>query len=70
MALAFKIVPGVRLGVAAAGIKYADRNDLLVIELPAGASCAGVFHAKCLQCRPGATGAQAPGEREPPAICW
>ncbi|QYZ67918.1 MAG: ornithine acetyltransferase [Gammaproteobacteria bacterium (ex Lamellibrachia satsuma)] len=36
-------VPGIRLGVAAAGIKYPDRNDLLVIELPEGGGCAGVF---------------------------
>ncbi len=36
-------VPGIRLGVAAAGIKYPDRNDLLVIALPEGGSCAGVF---------------------------
>lgn len=36
-------VPGVRLGVAAAGIKRAGRNDILVIELPEGAACAGVF---------------------------
>jgi glutamate N-acetyltransferase/amino-acid N-acetyltransferase len=42
-AISFEKVPGVRLGVAAAGIKYPDRNDLLVIELPAGASAAGVF---------------------------
>ncbi|MDJ0808080.1 MAG: bifunctional glutamate N-acetyltransferase/amino-acid acetyltransferase ArgJ [Gammaproteobacteria bacterium] len=36
-------VPGVRLGIAAAGINYPDRDDLLVIELAEGASCAGVF---------------------------
>jgi glutamate N-acetyltransferase/amino-acid N-acetyltransferase len=36
-------VAGVRLGTAAAGIKYADRDDLVVIEIPAGATCAGVF---------------------------
>jgi glutamate N-acetyltransferase / amino-acid N-acetyltransferase len=36
-------VPGVRLGVAAAGIKYADRNDLLVIEIPETGNCAAVF---------------------------
>ncbi len=36
-------VPGIRLGVAAAGIKYADRKDLLVIELAAGGSAAAVF---------------------------
>jgi glutamate N-acetyltransferase / amino-acid N-acetyltransferase len=37
------MVPGVRLGVAAAGIKYPDRKDMLVIELAEGGSCAAVF---------------------------
>jgi glutamate N-acetyltransferase / amino-acid N-acetyltransferase len=36
-------VPGVRLGVAAAGIKYPDRQDMLVIELAESGSCAAVF---------------------------
>jgi glutamate N-acetyltransferase/amino-acid N-acetyltransferase len=36
-------VRGVKLGVAAAGISYADRNDLLLIELADGAQCAAVF---------------------------
>ncbi|MEW8205390.1 MAG: bifunctional ornithine acetyltransferase/N-acetylglutamate synthase, partial [Candidatus Thiodiazotropha taylori] len=36
-------VAGVRLGVAAAGISYADRDDLLVMELSQGAQCAAVF---------------------------
>lgn len=36
-------VPGIRLGVAAAGIKYADRDDMLVIEMADGGSCAAVF---------------------------
>ena len=36
-------VPGLRLGVAAAGIKYPDRDDLLVIELAEGGRCAAVF---------------------------
>jgi glutamate N-acetyltransferase/amino-acid N-acetyltransferase len=36
-------VPGVRLGTAAAAIRYPDRQDLLLIELPAGATCAAVF---------------------------
>ena len=51
-ALSFKKVPGVRLGVAAAGIKYPDRNDLLVIELPAGASAAGVFTRNAFSAAP------------------
>lgn len=36
-------VAGIRLGVAAAGIRKKDRNDLTVIEVDAGASVAGVF---------------------------
>jgi glutamate N-acetyltransferase/amino-acid N-acetyltransferase len=36
-------IEGVRLGVAAAGIKYAERDDLVVIELAEGGSCAAVF---------------------------
>ncbi len=41
--LVFEPVPGVRLGTAAAGIRYAGRDDLLVIELAPGAQCAAVF---------------------------
>jgi glutamate N-acetyltransferase/amino-acid N-acetyltransferase len=51
-AISFEKVPGVRLGVAAAGIKYPDRNDLLVIELPAGASAAGVFTQNAFSAAP------------------
>jgi glutamate N-acetyltransferase/amino-acid N-acetyltransferase len=36
-------VAGVRLGIAAAGIKKPDRTDLLVIALDPGATVAGVF---------------------------
>jgi glutamate N-acetyltransferase / amino-acid N-acetyltransferase len=36
-------VAGVELGIAEAGIKKANRKDLLVIRLPEGASAAGVF---------------------------
>ena len=36
-------VPGIRLGVAQAGIKRQGRDDLLVIETQAGASCAALF---------------------------
>ncbi|MCU0937280.1 MAG: bifunctional glutamate N-acetyltransferase/amino-acid acetyltransferase ArgJ [Gammaproteobacteria bacterium] len=36
-------VPGVRLGVAQAGVKYPSRDDLLVIEVPAGSTAAAVF---------------------------
>jgi glutamate N-acetyltransferase/amino-acid N-acetyltransferase len=43
MSEAITTVPGVRLGVAAAGIKYADREDLLVVELAKGGSAAAVF---------------------------
>lgn len=36
-------VPGIRLGTAAAGVKYQDRDDLVVIELAEGTTCAAVF---------------------------
>ncbi|MEJ2608820.1 MAG: bifunctional glutamate N-acetyltransferase/amino-acid acetyltransferase ArgJ [Candidatus Thiodiazotropha sp.] len=36
-------VAGVRLGVTAAGVRYPDRNDLVLIELAEGATCAAVF---------------------------
>ena len=37
------VVPGVRLGVAEAGIRKANRRDLTVIELAPGTRVAGVF---------------------------
>jgi glutamate N-acetyltransferase/amino-acid N-acetyltransferase len=36
-------VPGVRLSTAAAGIRYRDRDDIALVELPAGGACAAVF---------------------------
>ncbi len=39
----YQIVPGVRLGSTAAGIRYQGRDDLVVMELPAEATTAGVF---------------------------
>jgi glutamate N-acetyltransferase/amino-acid N-acetyltransferase len=36
-------IPGIRLGTAAAGIKYPDREDMVIIELAEGGSCAAVF---------------------------
>ena len=36
-------VPGIRLGAAAAGIKYKDRDDLVVMEIAPGGACAAVF---------------------------
>lgn len=36
-------VAGVRLGTACAGIKKPGRRDLVLIEIPQGATCAGVF---------------------------
>ncbi|MCW8882019.1 MAG: bifunctional glutamate N-acetyltransferase/amino-acid acetyltransferase ArgJ [Sedimenticola sp.] len=41
--LAFYPVAGVRLGATCAGIKYRNRNDLVIIELAEGGSCAAVF---------------------------
>ncbi|QJD30175.1 bifunctional glutamate N-acetyltransferase/amino-acid acetyltransferase ArgJ [Methylococcus geothermalis] len=36
-------VPGIRLGTAAAAIKHAGRDDVLLIEMAEGSSCAAVF---------------------------
>jgi glutamate N-acetyltransferase/amino-acid N-acetyltransferase len=36
-------VGGVRLGAAAAGIRYQGRDDLVLMEIQAGTSCAAVF---------------------------
>ncbi len=36
-------IAGVRWGIAAAGIKYADRNDLALMEIPPGAATAAVY---------------------------
>lgn len=36
-------VPGIRLATLAAGIRYQDREDLVLIELAEGGVCAGVF---------------------------
>ncbi|WP_295383877.1 bifunctional glutamate N-acetyltransferase/amino-acid acetyltransferase ArgJ [uncultured Thiodictyon sp.] len=41
--LHFHPVPGVRLAAGAAGIRYQDRNDLVLFELAAGSTCAAVF---------------------------
>jgi len=39
----FPAIKGIRLGIAEAGIKAPCRKDLVLIELQAGSSCAGVF---------------------------
>jgi len=36
-------VEGIRLGVAAAGIRYPNRNDLVLVEIAKGSQCAAVF---------------------------
>lgn len=41
-------LPGVRLAAAAAGIRYQGRTDLVMMEVPAGSTVAGVFTSnKC-----------------------
>ncbi|MET0085974.1 MAG: bifunctional glutamate N-acetyltransferase/amino-acid acetyltransferase ArgJ [Sedimenticola sp.] len=42
-ALEFLPVAGIRLGSAEAGIKYAERKDLVIVELAESATCAAVF---------------------------
>jgi glutamate N-acetyltransferase/amino-acid N-acetyltransferase len=41
--VALKPVAGIRLGTAAAGIKYTDHQDLVLIEIEPGSQCAAVF---------------------------
>ncbi len=36
-------IEGIRLGIAAAGIRYPDRHDLLLLEIAEGSQCAAVF---------------------------
>ena len=36
-------IPGIELGVAQAGVRKANRDDVLVIRLPETATVAGVF---------------------------
>jgi glutamate N-acetyltransferase/amino-acid N-acetyltransferase len=43
MTTTFLPIRGVRLGCAKAGIRYKGRDDLVAIELAAGATCAAVF---------------------------
>ncbi|NOR70730.1 MAG: bifunctional glutamate N-acetyltransferase/amino-acid acetyltransferase ArgJ, partial [Methylomarinum sp.] len=38
-----KVVSGIKLGTSNAGIKQTERDDILVVEMAEGASCAGVF---------------------------
>nr|WP_320140779.1 bifunctional glutamate N-acetyltransferase/amino-acid acetyltransferase ArgJ [uncultured Cohaesibacter sp.] len=45
---ALDAIGGFRLGVAATGVKYKGRNDLLVVEMAEGTSVAGVYtRSKC-----------------------
>ncbi|NKN32371.1 bifunctional glutamate N-acetyltransferase/amino-acid acetyltransferase ArgJ [Marichromatium bheemlicum] len=39
----FLPIPGIRLGAGAAGIRYQGRDDLVVMELAEGTTCAAVF---------------------------
>jgi glutamate N-acetyltransferase / amino-acid N-acetyltransferase len=41
--ISYQPVPGVLLSTAAAGIRYQDRDDLVLMALPEGTSCASVF---------------------------
>ena len=36
-------VPGIKLGTTCAGIKQTEKDDLLVVEMARGSTCAGVF---------------------------
>jgi len=45
-------IHGVRLAATAAGIRYRDRDDLVVIALPAGTQCAAVLTRNAFQAAP------------------
>jgi len=45
-------VPGIRLGVAQAGIKYANRDDLTLIEIGEGSATAAVFTQNAFRAAP------------------
>ncbi|GIS97304.1 MAG: hypothetical protein CM1200mP24_05880 [Gammaproteobacteria bacterium] len=44
-------IPGIEIGVAAAGIKYKDRPDVAVFVLTDGAVAGGVFTHKAIELR-------------------
>jgi glutamate N-acetyltransferase / amino-acid N-acetyltransferase len=57
-------IPGVRLAAYAAGVRYAGRNDLMLVELAPGSTIAGVLTQStmpgqpviwCRECLPGGT---------------
>jgi len=61
---ALRTLPGIRLAAYAAGIRYADRNDMMVAELVPQTAIAGVFTRSltagapvlwCRDCLPGGT---------------
>lgn len=45
-------IPGIRLGVTQAGIKYADRDDLTIIEIEEGSTTAAVFTQNAFRAAP------------------
>jgi len=51
-ALPFDPVAGIRLATAAAGIRYRDRADLLLMALSVGARCAAVFTRNAFRAAP------------------
>jgi glutamate N-acetyltransferase / amino-acid N-acetyltransferase len=51
-ATGLKPVKGVRLGTAAAGVRYADRTDLALVELADGSTCAATFTRNAFMAAP------------------
>ena len=45
-------IPGIRLGVAQAGIKYTNRDDLTIIEIAEGSTTAAVFTQNAFRAAP------------------
>ena len=53
-----RAVPGIRIGTAAAGIKYRDRDDLALFALEPGSSVGGIFTQSSFRAAPVAVAAE------------
>ena len=53
-----RAIPGIRIGAAAAGIKYRDRDDLAVFALDKGSTVGGIFTQSSFRAPPVAVAAQ------------
>ena len=61
-------VKGIRLASAAAGIRYADRDDIVIIECQAGTHCAAVFTQNRFSAAPVLLAKKHPNQAQPRAL--